>query len=206
MTSLSSMSDQQTGGPPAGQASPGDGDAGAAAAVHRVTGEAPAQAARVMEDAKTQLSGAAKRSLDDVRSQAEDRTAQAARGLRDLSTQVDALVSGRPEEATQLTDLAKTFGQQAGQFADRLDTDGLQGLADDVSNFGRRHPWAFLGMSLGAGFLVGRLVRTTAAVAGEGHLSTQQTESSHAPALSGAPMATGPATGGMSSQTLGVER
>jgi ElaB/YqjD/DUF883 family membrane-anchored ribosome-binding protein len=200
------MSDQQTGAPAAGQTSPGDGEGGAAAAVHRVTDEAPAQAARVVADAKTQLSGAAQRSLADVRSQAEDRTAQAARSLRDLSTQVDALVAGRPQEATQLTDVAKTVGQHAAQFADRLDANGLQGLADDVSNFGRRHPWAFLGMSLGAGFVVGRLVRTTAEVASDGHLSSSQTDTRQVPAMSGGNMATRAMAGDVGSLPLEVER
>ncbi|HSP29423.1 MAG TPA: hypothetical protein VLN74_12795, partial [Ilumatobacteraceae bacterium] len=96
--------------------------------LNRVAGEAPAQATRVIDDAKAQLSGAAHRSIADVRTQAEDRTAQAARGLRDLSSQVDALVAGRPDEAGKVTGIAQAVGQHATDFADRLDGDGLQGL------------------------------------------------------------------------------
>ena len=153
----------------AGDASPSGDDDGV---LHRVAGEAPAQATRVIDDAKAQLSGAAHRSIADVRTQAEDRTAQAARGLRDLSSQVDALVAGRPDEAGKVTGIAKTVGQHATDFADRLDGDGLQGLVDDATRFGRQHPWAFLGLSVGAGFLAGRLVRTTAAVARDDHDAT----------------------------------
>lgn len=148
--------------------------------LHRVAGEAPAQATRVIDDAKSQLSDAAHRSIDDVRSQAEDRTAQAARGLRNLSTQVDALVAGRPDEAGKLTGIAQAVGQHATDFADRLDGDGLQGLVDDASRFGRRHPWAFLGLSVGAGFMAGRLVRTSAAVAKDEHGATSQSPSADA--------------------------
>lgn len=155
-------------------ASPGEGDNGV---LNRVAGEAPAQATRVIDDAKAQLSGAAHRSIADVRTQAEDRTAQAAQGLRNWSTQVDALVAGRPDEAGKVTEIAQAVGQHATDFADRLDGDGLQGLVDDASRFGRRHPWAFLGLSVGAGFLAGRLVRTTAAVANDDHDATQQSSS-----------------------------
>ena len=81
------------------EASSPDGESGAKAAVARVADEAPAQAARVVGDAKSQLSDAARRVLDDLRTQADDRAVRAAQGLRDLSTRADALASGRPEEA-----------------------------------------------------------------------------------------------------------
>ena len=172
-TSLTPPTTASLAGTPGTQdASPDAGDDGV---LNRVAGEAPVQAARVFDDAKAQLSGAAHRSIADVRVQAEDRTAQAARGLRDLSTQVDALIAGRPEEAGKVTGIAQAVGQHATDFADRLDGDGFQGLVDDASRFGRQHPWAFLGLSVGAGFLAGRLVRTTAAVASDAQAATPQT-------------------------------
>jgi ElaB/YqjD/DUF883 family membrane-anchored ribosome-binding protein len=159
-----------------------DGD-GRQAAVARVASEAPAQAARVVGDARTQVTSAAQRTLADLRTQADDRAAQAARGLRDLSSQVDALAAGRPEEAGNLTDMVQAAGQQASDFADRLDMRGVQGVVDDVTRFGRQHPWAFLGLSLGAGFLVGRVVRTGAAVASEQGGASDQQPTMPAPAL-----------------------
>ena len=158
-TSMPSHTLDSGGQPP----NPDDGS-GAQAAVARVASEAPAQAARVVDDARTQVTGAAQRTLSDLRSQADERTAQAAQSLRGLSSQVDALAAGRVDEAGNLTDIVQAVGQQAADFADRLDTRGVQGVADDVTRFGRQHPWAFLGLSLGAGFLVGRVIRTTAAV------------------------------------------
>ncbi len=160
----SQMPTRQT---PGNGSSSSDGGAGAKAAVARVADEAPAQAARVVGDAKTQVTDAARRILDDLRTQAEDRTVRAAQGLRDLSTRADALASGRPEEAGNLADLAQSAGRHAQDFADRLDQRGVRGVTDDVSRFGRRHPMAFVGLALGAGFVVGRLVRTGAAVASE---------------------------------------
>lgn len=178
MTSTSSATAPSTptpdGAPPASDGgNPATG--GMVERVTNVTSEAPAQASRVIDDAKNQLSGATQRSLADLRTQADDRTAQAAQGLRSLSSQVDALVNGRPDEAGNLTGIVESVGQHATDLAGRLDADGVQGVVDDVSRFGRQHPWAFLGLSVGAGFLVGRLVRTTAAVAGDGQLTTSST-------------------------------
>jgi len=146
---------------------------GGQSAAARVAGEAPAQAARVAQDARTQVTDAAHRTMSELRTQADDRTAQASRGLRDLSTKVDALANGRPEEAGNLADVAKSVGQHATDFADRLDARGVQGVADDLSRFGRQHPWAFLGLSLGAGFVVGRLARTTASVVSDSQQDQQ---------------------------------
>jgi hypothetical protein len=160
------------GNPP----SAGD-DSSVQAVAARVADEAPAQAARVVEDARTQLTGAAQRTLSDLRTQADDRTAQASRGLRDLSVHVDALANGRPEEAGNLFDIVQAIGQRASDFADRLDAGGVQGAADDLSRFGRQHPWTFLGLSLGAGFLVARIVRTTAAVVSDGQQGEAQVPS-----------------------------
>jgi ElaB/YqjD/DUF883 family membrane-anchored ribosome-binding protein len=166
------------GNPP----SAGD-DSSVQAVAARVADEAPAQAARVVEDARTQLTGAAQRTLTDLRAQADDRTAQASRGLRDLSAHVDALANGRPDEAGNLVDVAQAIGQRAADFADRLDARGVQGAADDLSRFGRQHPWTFLGLSIGAGFLVGRLVRTTAAVVSDGQPGDAQVSSNGLAAL-----------------------
>jgi ElaB/YqjD/DUF883 family membrane-anchored ribosome-binding protein len=185
-------------------------EGGVQATASRVAHEAPAQAARVVGDARTQLTGAAQRTLSDLRSQADDRASQASRSLRGLSSNVDALVNGRPEEAGNLADVAKAIGQHASDFADRLDTSGVQGVADDLSRFGRQHPWAFLGLSLGAGFLVGRLTRATAAVVGDGQQSRTQLPTTGVATLDTPPVvpsisspASGLSTSGLSTSGLG---
>ena len=82
-----------------------------------------------------------------------------------------------------MADVAKAMGQHASDFVDRLDTRGVQGVADDLSRFGRQHPWAFLGLSIGAGFLVGRLARTTAAVVSDGQQGPAQLPTSRVAAI-----------------------
>ena len=187
-TSTRATSTLESGGNPPSAG----GDRSVQAVAARVADEAPAQAARVVEDARTQLTGAAQRTLTDLRSQADDRTAQASRGLRDLSAQVDALAKGRPDEAGNLLDIVQAMGKHAADFADRLDTGGVQGVADDLSRFGRQHPWTFLGLSIGAGFLAGRLVRTTAAVVSDAQPGPAPLSSSGVAALGTSPQTPSP--------------
>lgn len=206
MTSTASTTAPSTPTPDSGQSTTDGGSAGSDGVVGRMTSEAPAQAARVVGDAKAQLSDATQRSLTVLRTQADDRTSQAAQGLRSLSSQVDALVSGRPDEAGNLTGIVQTVGQHATDLAGRLDADGVQGVVDDVSRFGRQHPWAFLGLSVGAGFLVGRLARTTAAVASDGHVAATQPSASDLHASNGAPAPSPAVSTGKGAQMPGVDR
>jgi len=186
--SSTSMPSTQSGGPPPNS----DDESGAQAAVSRVASEAPAQAARVVDDARTQVKGAAQRTLSDLRSQGDERATQAARSLRGLSSRADALAAGRIDEAGNLTDVVQAVGQHAADFAERLDTRGVQGLSDDISRFGRQRPWAFLGLALGAGFLVGRVIRTTAEVTSD-HASPALQPPARSAAL-GAPQAASSST------------
>jgi hypothetical protein len=162
MTNTSTIPSTQT--PTTAGRPPADGESGAKAAVSRVADEAPAQAARVVDDAKTQLRTATRRAMGDLRTQADERAVQAAQGLRSFSTRADALAAGNTEAAGDLTGFVQSLGRQAQDFANRLDGGGVDGVVDELARFGRRRPLAFLGLSLGAGFVVGRLVRTTAAV------------------------------------------
>lgn len=167
---------------------PDDQQGGTQAMVARVADEAPAQAAKIVDDAKSQLRDATHRSLTDLRSQADDRTTQAVSGLRSLSSRAEAMQAGRLDEAGNLPEITGALGRYADEFANRLDTRGVDGLVDDVSRFGRQHPWAFLGLSVGVGFAFGRLVRTSAAVASD-HASSNGSSKTGSPSI-------GPADGG----------
>ena len=47
----------------------------------------------------------------------------------------------------------------------RLEDRGIEGVVDDVSRFARRRPGVFLLAAAGAGFVVGRFVRSGVSVA-----------------------------------------
>jgi ElaB/YqjD/DUF883 family membrane-anchored ribosome-binding protein len=160
--------------------------------ISRVADEVPAQAGKVAQDVKLQLRETTQRTLDDLRIQADDRATRAAQGLRDLSTRARALANGRTDEAGNLGDMMETLARQAGEFAQRLETGGVQGLLDDTSRFGRKRPFTFLALAVGAGFVAGRLVRTGAEVTG----NDDNTAPAVSPSYGGPTTIEGPYTGG----------
>lgn len=150
-----------------GDASPTEGTAAdAQEKISQVASEVPAQASKVAHDVKAQLRATTEQTLGDVRSQADDQTARAAQGLRGLSTRAQALADGRTAEAGNLGGIVENVAGQVGDFAQRLENGGVQGLLDDASRFGRKRPIAFLALAGGAGFLAGRLARTGVAATG----------------------------------------
>jgi hypothetical protein len=120
------------------------------------------QAQNVAADIRRQVAVVSSRTKSELRSQADDRAAQAARGLRTLSTQATALAHGRTDEAGDLTSLLGRLGSETEALAERLETRGTGGLLEDTSRFGRRQPMLFLGLALGAGVLAGRALRAGA--------------------------------------------
>jgi hypothetical protein len=126
-----------------------------------VAGEATAQTKVVMSQARQQVGTLVDQTKGEVRQQAEGRSAQAAGGLRTLSEQVAALAEGRPESAGSLPRYLEDVQDQVRGLASRLEERGPQGVVDDMSSFARRRPGLFLAGAVGAGFVVGRLVRAS---------------------------------------------
>jgi hypothetical protein len=93
----------------------------------------------------------------EVRQHAEERTHQAAGGLRTLSEQVAALAHGRPEQAGSLPGYLEDAQHHVQRWSSRLEEAGPQGIIDDLTRLARRRPGMFLAGAVGAGFLVGRM-------------------------------------------------
>ncbi|MET0323600.1 MAG: hypothetical protein ABW219_00155 [Ilumatobacteraceae bacterium] len=129
-----------------------------------VAGEAATQAKVVAGEAKRQVGNVVDQTRRELTQQAEQRTSQAAGGLRTLSDQVAALADGRPGDAGPLAGYLDDARSRVSTIADRLDEGGAQGLLDDVTDFARRRPVVFLAAAGAAGFLVGRLARAGRAV------------------------------------------
>lgn len=133
------------------------------------------EATRQVSDLTNEASGHARevfsQASGQLREQATEQTGRAAEGLRSLSGQVQALASGRPEEAGAVGDYAKQAGERLQQAASRLEEGGLDGLLDDLQGFARRRPGLFLFGAGAAGVVVGRLLR--GAQAGSGQSSGQ---------------------------------
>jgi uncharacterized phage infection (PIP) family protein YhgE len=146
----------------------------AADGAKEVAGEASAQTKAVISQAKQQVDDLVTQTRAEVRQQAEDRSAQAAAGLLRLSEQVAALADGQPESAGSLPRYLEEAQEHVRRLASRLEQGGPQGLLDDMSRFARRRPGLFLAGSVGAGFLVGRMLRAAPAA------SAADNDSAHA--------------------------
>jgi len=157
---------------------------GATESAKAVAGEASTQIKNVAQQAKTQLSDLMGQTKDEVRQQAQAKGEQAAGGLRSLSQQLEALASGRPEEAGQLTSYLDDARERVMGFATTLEQRGPQGMLEDIARYARRKPGTFLLMSGAAGFFVGRLVRAGAAASHESG-DGQRFGSSYTPAIGG---------------------
>lgn len=143
----------------------GDAASTAGTEAKRVAAEASSQVRSVVEEAKGQLGGLVDQARHELQVQATERGAQAAGGLRSLSDQLEALTDGRPHEAGPLPGYVDQARNQVSTFAARLDEGGIEGVLGDMSSFARRRPGLFLAFAAGAGFLVGRMVRSGVSVA-----------------------------------------
>ncbi len=113
-----------------------------------VTGEARSQAQKVMSTASS-----------DLETQLEDRLTRAAEAARSTADQLMALAEGRTEDAGRAGDLARQASERLEHLAGRADELGPRGVVEELSDFARRRPGAFLLGAVAAGVLAGRLAR-----------------------------------------------
>jgi uncharacterized protein YjbJ (UPF0337 family) len=124
-----------------------------------VTGTAKDQASQVADEARTQAGGLAEDAKQQLHQQAEQQTEQLGGVIGQFGQRVEALASGRPEEAGPLGDYADSIADQVQQLAGRVDQLGFDGMVDEVQRFARRRPGAFLAAAAVAGFAVSRVGR-----------------------------------------------
>ena len=144
----------------------------------QVKDEAAAQARGLVDQAKTEL-------RDQGRSQAD----QAARAIRRVGDQADALAEGRPQDAGAVADYVRQAGERVHDVADRIDERGVDGLLNDVQNFARRKPGVFLAGCAAAGFVAGRLIRGGAASGSDDDSPNGSRQVSESPAMYAPPVA-----------------
>jgi len=142
------------------------GEAGGQA--KQIAGEAKDQAREVVGDIKDHARDVMDQTRTEVRQQAEQGTQRVAGGLRTFGEQLQALRNGRTEEAGPVAGYADQARRKVDEFANRLDREGLDGLASDLTGFARRRPGLFLLSCAGAGFALARIVRSQAAASSNG--------------------------------------
>lgn len=124
------------------------------------------QARQVKDEFATQARGLVDQAKDELRDQGRSQADHVAEAIRRVSDQAEALAAGRVDEAGNVADYVRRAGGQVGRVADRLDQRGVDGVVNDVEEFARRRPGAFLLGCAAAGFVTGRLLRGGAAGSG----------------------------------------
>jgi hypothetical protein len=105
--------------------------------------------------------------------------------VHSLSDELGTMASGGGDGTGPLADLAHRYARQGGEISHWLSEHEPADVLDEVTRFARRRPWAFLGASLLAGVVVGRVTRSLAAEAKDEHDAQQVGGSASTPALSG---------------------
>jgi ElaB/YqjD/DUF883 family membrane-anchored ribosome-binding protein len=129
------------------------------------------QAGQVAGEVKAQGREVLDRTKEQVRQQGETQAKQAAASLRTLAGQTRALAEGRTDEAGPVTDYVRQASERIEGFAERVQSRGAQGIVEDLEQFARRRPGAFLAGAAVAGFVTGRLIRSASSGSGSGAAS-----------------------------------
>ena len=119
------------------------------------------------DEAASQARGLVDQAKNELRDQGRSQADQVANAVRRVADQAEALAEGRVEEAGNVRDYAQQAGDRMHQLADELGQRGIDGVLNDVQNFARRRPGAFLAGCAAAGFVAGRLIRGGAASSGD---------------------------------------
>jgi hypothetical protein len=113
------------------------------------------QATEVMDEVRSQTSSVAHQLKARVGDEARTQNDRLADGLRQMASELERMAADRPDSpARSVVQRIADGGQQA---ADYLSKHGPEGVLDEVQEFARRRPGAFLATALVSGFVVGRL-------------------------------------------------
>ena len=165
----------------------------------RVTAEATGQVRDLLNQGRSQLT-------EQVSAQQQKLSSLVHSFADELGT-----MASKSDKSGPITDLAQQGSRRIGALAHTLETSDASDLLDQVRNFARRRPVAFLLGSALAGVVVGRLSRSLASEAHDAKVANETpalSASSYAPATTGyattAPATTGYETGAYSTGTTGA--
>ena len=123
--------------------------------------EARHEAGQVARDAKRE----AQRTVAQTRQQLEHRADEQARNmagsLRDVGRQLQSMAAGTSSGTGMVNDVVRQIADGVEGAARRLDDGGLQAAMTDLRRFARNRPAVFLAGAVGAGIVVGRVLRAS---------------------------------------------
>jgi len=154
----------------------------------QVAAVAKDEAGKVAAEATEQIKDLLNQGRTELSSQISSQQARLGSIVHSFAEELGSMASSSSKSGP-LTDLAHQGSRRVGELAHRLENSEATELLDDLRSFARRRPGAFLGASLLAGVVVGRLTRSLAAEAKDAK------EAQQAPALGSGYATTTPATG-----------
>ncbi|WP_128374370.1 hypothetical protein [Streptomyces cavernae] len=149
-------------------------------AAGEVAGTAAEQAKVVTGEAREQVGAVAGELRERVTEQVESQAQRGAETLRQWADDLSGLVdkAGRDSPAKTLVAQVADRGHRA---ADYLDKQGVEGMVQDVQDFARRRPGAFLGAATLAGLVIGRLAKAGSKSDGSRPRTSDEAPSGQAP-------------------------
>ncbi len=117
------------------------------------------QATQLTQELTSQGRGLVQETKQQLQTQAHEQTQSLAQTLLRWGQETQALVEGRPEEAPTVRQYAQQAADKLTDVASEIEERGVEGLIDEVAQFARRRPGAFLLGAAVVGFGGGRLLR-----------------------------------------------
>lgn len=130
-------------------------------AVAHKADEARHEAAEVARDAKREVQRTMAETRRQLEHRADDQARQMAVSLRDVGQQLHSMAAGTSSGTGMVNDVVRQLADGVSGAARRIDEGGLQATMTDLRRFARNRPGMFLAGALGAGVLVGRMLRAS---------------------------------------------
>jgi hypothetical protein len=144
-----------------------------AGAAKQVAGTAAAEARNVAQEAGTQVKNLAGQLGSNLKDQAGAQQQKVAEGLKNISGELRSMAQSS-QDAGPASSLVEQAARRTENVAGWLEARDPGSLLQEVKDFARRRPGAFLAIAAGAGLLAGRLTRGIAGVQSGGVQPTGQ--------------------------------
>ena len=127
-------------------------------AAQSVASTAKDEGRAVAETAKIETARLASEARAELRKQGDEQSRRLADRVRDVGNQLDGVRRGEVPSGS-VASVIDDVAARTNQFADRLDSGGIDAVASDVKRFARQRPGLFLLGAFGLGVVAGRTLR-----------------------------------------------
>lgn len=135
------------------------------------------QAREVADEVTTQARGIAGDLREQIANQIGRQHGTIVAKLREASDDMRQMAEGRDQ--TPATSLVSNLADRTNRFADHLLSRGPEGVLSEVQEFARRRPGTFLLAAAAAGFVVGRMAKSTVAASRAGSDAGREYQSAY---------------------------